>query len=464
MRAPVDVVIVGGGASGVLVAARLLDASVARATRITIVEQTGCHAAGVAYGTEDLDHLLNVRAGGMSADPSHPGEFADWVAARGLGDANTFVPRRHYRSYLRHHLDQAADDATNGALDLVTDRVVGIEPGRRWTVRLASGRDLSADRVVLATGNASPGTPAPLRSLTGHPAWVADPWAHGALDRARESSTVLLIGAGLTMVDIAITLGRESRAQLIAVSRHGLLPRAHLPHRPQHEVDVVELDRDSGDLTGLTRRIRDQATACDHDPTDDDWRDVVDSVRPYVNALWQRASTAERGTFLRHLSRHWDVHRHRMSPTTADRLRSLLDSGRLTNHQGRVVDAVASPGDADSPGRVILGVHLDGTPRRLAVDAVVNCTGPGRSWNPPANAAVDDLVRRGLATPDPHGIGLTTTTTGRLVDQDGKEVSSIFVIGPPRRGTLFETTAIPEVRSQALHIADQIVAGDPFES
>ena len=100
-----------------------------------------------------------------------------------------------------------------------------------------------------------------------------------------------------------------------------------------------------------------------------------------------------------------------------------------------------------------------GIVRELDADVVVCCTGPGRSWLPPANPVVADLVDRGLARPDPHGLGLLTTSDGRLVRPDGTSSSGIRVIGPPRRGTVYETTAIPEIRSQALHIADAVVLG-----
>jgi uncharacterized NAD(P)/FAD-binding protein YdhS len=71
-------------------------------------------------------------------------------------------------------------------------------------------------------------------------------------------------------------------------------------------------------------------------------------------------------------------------------------------------------------------------------------------------------VRRGTARPDRFGLGLETTPEGALVAADGTVVPQILVIGPPRRGSLFETTAVPEVRSQALHIADHLVIGDPL--
>jgi uncharacterized NAD(P)/FAD-binding protein YdhS len=187
---------------------------------------------------------------------------------------------------------------------------------------------------------------------------------------------------------------------------------------------------------------------------DEDWREIIDAIRPYANALWRRFDEEQRRRFLHEVLRQWDVHRHRMSPPTAARLAALLDDGRLTLHTGTVVSAAPLVGRS-----VQLGVTLDGSAQELVVDAVVNCTGPGRPWEAPANPVVTDLFARGLARPDPHGLGLETTANGCLVDAAGAEVRQILVIGPPRRGTLFETTAVPELRSQALHLADHVVVG-----
>jgi uncharacterized NAD(P)/FAD-binding protein YdhS len=252
------------------------------------------------------------------------------------------------------------------------------------------------------------------------------------------------------MVDVAMTLGRHDAPRMLALSRHGLLPLAHLGGMPPRAIDVIDLDRDGGDLRTLVRRIR----SCSTSPPDGaDWRDVVDSVRPYVNALWRRAGTEDQQAFLAHLSRFWDIHRHRMSPATGDHLTSLLARDRLVVRAGRILDAEPR-GDG-----VRLTARVGGEVRSLDPDLVVNCTGPGRAWNEPANPIVTDLIRRGLATPDPHGLGLATTDDGRLLDVAGTPIDPVLVIGPLRRGSLLETTAIPELRSQALHIADHILLG-----
>src|SRR5712672_3027790 len=56
---PVDVAIVGGGASGTLVAVQLLRR--ARGPfRIALIERSGALARGLAYGPAEPCHLLNV--------------------------------------------------------------------------------------------------------------------------------------------------------------------------------------------------------------------------------------------------------------------------------------------------------------------------------------------------------------------------------------------------------------------
>jgi len=456
MTRPIEVVVVGGGASGALVAARILDATHAQPARVTVVESTGTPGMGIAYGTDDPDHSLNVRVSGMSADPSRPGEFTQWGARHDLSDPTAFVPRHRYRAYLADHLSTAADSADDGALDVVAERAIGMSGATGGSasceVQLASGRALRADAVVVATGNAAPGTPGPLHALAGHRAWIADPWVGGALQRLEHAHSIVMIGTGLTAVDVILTAARTTDAEMFALSRHGLFPAAHVADLPLREIDVAELFACADTLGALTRGL----VARTREPDEGfDWRDVIDSVRPVVNAYWTRLDDDERRRFVTRLARFWDVHRHRMPPRSAVALDSLRASGRLTTRAARIVGADAG----SSPGAVTLDLLVDGRVEQVTADAVVNCTGPRPAWRPGANPFVADLVARGLAVVHPTGLGLATSPVGQLVDHTGRPTSNAFVIGPPRRGALWESTAVPEIRSQALHIADRVTIG-----
>jgi uncharacterized NAD(P)/FAD-binding protein YdhS len=159
------------------------------------------------------------------------------------------------------------------------------------------------------------------------------------------------------------------------------------------------------------------------------WQPEVDGVRPQVNALWEALDHADRQRFIRHVSRHWEVHRHRMSPIVAAELHGLLDTGRLV---------VGAPGG-----------HYD---------AVVDCTGPRPFAEPGWNPLVDALLATGSGRPDPLGIGLDIDLHGRLRGADGEPNARLLVVGPARRGTQWESTAIPEIRQHATEVAATIAA------
>ena len=70
---------------------------------------------------------------------------------------------------------------------------------------------------------------------------------------------------------------------------------------------------------------------------------------------------------------------------------------------------------------------------------------------------VEDLspegVRAGLARVGPHGLGLDIDPAGRIRRRDGSAADRTWLIGPLRRGAQWETTAVPEIRTQARRLA-----------
>ncbi len=429
------VAVVGGGCSGVLVTREVMR----RTGDDVVMIEPGEPGGGVAYGAARPWHLLNSRAGAMSADPDDPGHFVRWSGAA----PDEFVPRATYGRYLRAVLDAAARP---GRLERRADRVTGVRPGPAGcTVTFESGGDLRADHVVLATGSpsgAAPGAVPP--ALREHPAYVADPWRPGALDAVPADVPALLVGTGLTAVDVALTLTAGGRtAPVVAVSRRGLLPLSHTataspPRRP-------DLD-DCARLRDVIRAVRAAAGESG------DWRAVVDGMRPHLDRLWGALTSAEQEAFLRHLARPWECHRHRMPPAVADRIAALRRDGRFVVRAGGVREVRAD-------GARLVVTSADGT---ASYGAVINCAGPGRL---PGSA--DPLTARllgvGLARVGPHGLGLDVDPAGRLVAADGLPHERLWLVGPLRRGALWETTAMPEIRAQAVRLAADLAAGQPVE-
>ncbi|MEV4625993.1 FAD/NAD(P)-binding protein [Micromonospora sp. NPDC049523] len=452
------VLVVGGGCSGVLVSRELLRHT---AASVTLVDPSASPGTGVAYGPAAQPwHLLNSPAGTMSADPDAPGDFVDWCRVRRPSvAAGDFMPRSWYGDYLRDVLGAVEREAA-GRLRIVRDRVSRIVgTGGRVGAVLDSGERLAADRAVLAIGAPASADPAqrwPASGARGS-GYVRDPWSPGALDAVPADRPVLLVGTGLTAVDVALSLAAAGqRGPMIAVSRHGLLPNAQ--HRPGQPAAVpAGLPASAESLRRLVRQVRALVEA------GADWRAVVDGLRPRLDTYWAGFSAADRDRFLRHLARHWEVHRHRMAPEIADEVARLRATGRLTV-RAAVVEAVEAGPEGGLDVRLgHRGPVPGGDNRPEGYGAMVNCTGPGRL---PASA--DSLVRQlladGLAHPGPYGLGLDVDEAGALRGRDGTPTAPLWTLGSPRRGRLWETTAVPEIRGQARGLAYRFAALDGVTS
>lgn len=439
-----DVAVVGGGASGTLTAIHLM-ASRSHDLRVTVHDASGELGKGLAYGTTDRRHLLNVRSRHMSAFPDIPGDLVEWARRTGRQpDAQAFLPRRDYAVYLHETLDRLRDER----FGFRAERVVDIAPsdgGFELTAR--GGRTSRATTVVLALGNQRPAPlavgAAPLPEAPWH---LADPWDLGRLTALPADAVVVLVGTGLTAVDAAITLlDAAPGRRVVMVSRHGLLPEAHVEQSSTAWLSPVPA---TGPVTAdqLAQLVRSQVEAARQQGVD--WRPVIDGLRAPTQGLWQRLDLDERRRFLATYARDWEVRRHRMAPEVAGRLATYRDEGRLDVLAGGLA------GVTDHGTRC--EVELPGLPDALFADAVVNCTGPLTDVSQSPDPLLRALVRRGVLTPDPLRLGVASTPTGEVLDVSGQVVPGLHVVGPALKGTLWESTAVPEIRAQAAALAQRL--------
>ena len=414
------VIVVGGGASGTLVAIQL--ALQARdGLRITVVEPRPRLGEGVAYSTSDPTHLLNVAASGMSIYPDDAEHFVRWADCT----PDEFVSRHRYAEYLRDELARLLNEHRDVTVRHV--RLPALAIASTPAMVEVPDERLVGDAIVIALGNAAPTCPAWLDDVDSA-RLVRDPWANGALDAIADNSRVLCIGTGLTFVDVALTLTRRG-CRVTATSRHGLLPTVHPPVVTASNIDSAQASNNTAAAAlPLFTTPSDIARWLRRQP---DWRAAFTALRPETQRIWRGLGDAGQRQFLRHARRLWDVHRHRMAPEVGAALQQRIADGSVAIHRG------------------------DG--RGLAVsdrfDYVVLCTGPDdntAATQPP----LASLVARGLARPGPHGMGIDTDAdTGQLLSEAGALVPNIYAIGPLRRGTLWESTAIPEIRTEARRLA-----------
>lgn len=435
------VAVVGGGASGVLTALQLLSGSRDSALCVTVHEASGVLGRGIAYGTSDPRHLLNVRARHMSAFADVPSDLLDWARRAGRDpDPLGFLPRMEYAAYLQDTLASVADHRLTISAGRVED-VVPVAGGFELRTR---DRVTNAAVVVLAYGNQAPQE---LTELSGLPGHLANPWDLAAIRALPGDANVVIVGTGLTAVDTAITLLEdEPGRRAVMVSRHGLLPRAHIEQQSTAWVSEVP----DGPLTadGLAAFVCGQVEAARAQGVD--WRNVVDGLRAPTQSIWRRLDLDERRRLLDRHIRDWEVRRHRMAPEVAARIEGYRRDGRLVLVGGGIADADAHDTRAE--------LSLPALAEPVLADAVVNCTGPltdiGRSTDPLLQA----LQARGLVAPDPLRLGIDSTPAGAVVAVDGIVVDGLYAVGPPRKGTLWESTAIPEIRTQAAEVARAVLA------
>jgi uncharacterized NAD(P)/FAD-binding protein YdhS len=179
------------------------------------------------------------------------------------------------------------------------------------------------------------------------------------------------------------------------------------------------------------------------------WRAVIDSLRPFTQEIWRSLSFTERRRFLRHLRPYWDVHRHRVAPVIGTRLASQIHDGQIEIHAGRIK---AYAEDIDGVD-VTYRDRVSGQLERLRVDRVINCTGPESDCRNVDDLLLTDLMRQKLARPDQLFLGLDVSPDGALIDAHGAASNLLYAIGPVRKGSLWETIAVPELRVQVFDLS-----------
>ncbi|NRF72355.1 FAD/NAD(P)-binding protein [Aquincola sp. S2] len=456
---PRRIAIVGAGFSGAVTAVQLLRHAPAEGLQVVLINESGRMARGLAYGTSSREHVLNVPAANMSALAQDAEDFLRYCRwSDPQVEPTSFVSRRLYGAYLDALLSAAELTAAPAiALERIVGRVIGldIDADAGVAIRLAQGGLIAADHVVLAFGHFAPLDPLPPAAIAAAGArYIRDPWARGALQGIGANDDVLLVGAGLTAVDVALALARDARrGRLISISRRGLAPN---PHRRSGAapgaLDAGALVAAMGDSLRQQWRVlrRDIAARI---ANGEDWRDVIGALRAHTPALWQRLSAVDRARFLRHARPHWEVLRHRCAPAAHEAYQGLVEQGALDVRAARMVSV--EPGDAG----LVVQLQRRGAAgtERLTVQHIVNCTGPSSDLRRCPSPLVRDLLEAGWICPDPLGLGLQVDPHYAVVGRDGVASPRLSYIGPLLKARDWEATAVPELRTHAWQLAQRLL-------
>lgn len=444
------ITIVGAGFTGSVLAIELAR-SAASGVDVCLAAIAGNYARGVAYGDARPEHLLNVRARQLGATADYPADFADWLNLTERA-RDRFLPRLVYGEYLHARLHAAAE-ISQAAISRIQQEVIAVERFRAgFRVHLADGGAFASDQVVLAVGALPP------QPLTGvgprlavHPSYIGWPWQDRALEGVDPDAKLLIVGTGLTMADVVATLRRRGhRGPVSALSRHGLLPRAHDEEPPAAIAlpPTVLQALHRHDLRDVVHALRTLSAIVP------DWRSLVDAVRPHLQPFWRGLAMADRARFLRHVRPYWEIVRHRLAPSVASDIDALRASGQLRIRAGRLLRA------RRIDGAVNVSIRERGRSEvsNENFDVLIRATGLDTDVEHTPDPLIANLRESGLVAGDPLGLGVLANERFEAIARDGRPVHGLHVLGPLLRAQLWEITAVPELRVAARALARQLLS------
>jgi uncharacterized NAD(P)/FAD-binding protein YdhS len=434
------ITIIGGGASGTLLAVNLIKNSGENPIEINLVEKSSAIGRGVAYSTLEDVHLLNVPAAKMGAFPDDIEHFHRWLTANDYDYApGDFVSRRLYGEYLREvFADAIAGKNPNVSLNLLDDEAIDVLTDKDSAlVLLASGEALPSHRVVLAFGNfLPPDLPSANRDYTNAEKYFRNAWSDQILEKIAPDDEITIIGTGLSAVDAILTLHRRGHAgRITAISKHGWFPAVH-HHAAPYQPLCGELEQQTT-TRGVLKTVRRHCSLADN------WRAVIDALRPSTQKTWLRLPIEEKRKFIRHLRRIWEVSRHRMPPQCAQILNKMQDEGKLKIRRGKIKNI-------EKAGAKFRVKYLSGNEQEsFSTDAIINCIGAESDFRKIEFPLVKSLIERGDIVPDELALGLAATPDGKIISRENQISGVLRTLGTALRGVLWESTAMPEIRAQA---------------
>lgn len=457
-----DILIIGGGLSGTMLAVQLLRQPGQRS--ILLIEPRAELGRGEAYSAVELGHTLNGNAARMSVDPDNPDDLTHWltehIAAGGWPESaeqnvpvsELFPPRGLFGVYVQQRLAEArrVGAQRGSSVEHVCAEVVDLQlENDSALLTLNDGEQLRGRFAVLATGM-FPAARTPQKQSSGLNAAALDPWDVAAMRQLDPQSTVLIIGSGLTMVDAVVSLEQAGhRGPIEVFSRHGLLP--HVRRQPPGWVDFLSNDQRIRTPRQLLREVRRQCA--DAVAQGIDWQAPLDTVRVHIARLWSQATDVQRRQFVRHVRPWWESHHHRSPPLSAELVERLQSAGRLRIH------AASFKGlEAGQESGVGIRIRRRGESETCVVPgaALINSSGIEYDWRRVARPLPQQLLARGLVQPGPLALGIAAAVDGAVLNAEGHAARRLFAMGPPLRGMWWESTAVTDVAAQAKALAARL--------
>jgi uncharacterized NAD(P)/FAD-binding protein YdhS len=449
-----QILIVGGGFGGASAAVQMVR-KISSPLAISVVEPSPLIGPGLAYSTDDPSFRLNAISSAHSIDVADPAHFTRWCEKQGLAESDPearvpsgelFVRRRDFGRYLAETVQSHASRPNGSTIRHVRSKVSDVRiSGQAVEVSLGSGRRITADMAILAVGNPPLQQPSWAEGKAAeHPGLVSEPLRKG-LETMKRDAHVLVVGTGLTALDIIASLiARGHCGPITAISRRGLRPHpqsprilappAHPPEPPIIPLDLLQNelpDYVSGEsitalelLRGVRRHAAETRAAGLF------WQTGLEAVSFPLSRIWPKLPLAEKRRALRHLRPYYDAHRFRTPPMTDAVVRERERVGQVTFRKA-AVDRL----EVREDNRLVAHLRTaDGQCTSETFDAVVNCTGLDNNRALQQSPLLASLCDRGTIAPHPTGLGLIVDQENQVVTASGTSIPQLRAIGPLTAG------------------------------
>ena len=453
------IAIIGGGFAGSMTAVHLMKQHEVP-VHIILINSHYPLAKGVAYSSYSHKHLLNVPAKNMSAFPDKPNDFMNWIKNHdnyGALDQNElpgmYLPRNIYGHYLKDTFDNAIrKKPENVSIEFIHDEAIDLEKTETQVqIYFSVSPPIFADKVLLAMGNQQPRHP-DFRNDTfiNSKRYFPNPWVNEAVSHPEKDEQVLVIGNGLTMVDVVFGL-REKKfnGKIFSLSPHGF---KILPHRKFEPYTGLMDDLNPPyNLEKLVKTFRAHVKILRSNGVTGEA--VVDSLRPLTQKIWLSLSKKEKERFMYHLRHMWGVARHRLPMDVHKHIQHMILDDKLEIISGRI----HSLQELNDGVEITIARRNKSEMLNIKVGRVINCTGPEVDITKMKSPLIQNMLLSKTVLPDELKMGFYATPDGTIINSDGSTSERIFTIGSWLKGILWESTAVPELRGQAKAVAGKML-------
>ena len=436
------IAIIGGGMSGTFTVFNYIK-QCQKPTSILWFDFSAKFCKGYAYSSFDNNHLLNVRASNMSAFADEPHHFTNWLKQHdSIYSEHDFVPRKIYGDYVQDTFDKLKTTNPFVTIHQFAEEIISINKNENG-FELMGSKKYEAQKILLAFGNFLPAHPSSLsKEFITSKNYFQNAFHAQLIQKFSSAKSIAILGSGLTMIDLCVTLYHHHyRGNIQIISPHAYIPQTQTKFLGKVYPSFIDAKKQYS-LLEIFSKVNQQLKIAKKE--NKNLNSVIDSLRPSLQTLWLQFSLKDKRQFLRHLRHKWGVARHRAPIESMAIFNKLAANNQIQLIKGRISNIETFDSNFE-----IHYSNLEIKQNVLKSDLIINCTGPESDYTKLTSTLVKQLINSKLIEADELKYGIKAQENGQISPD-------LFTIGPPLKGILWESTAVPEIREQAKELAHKI--------